>query len=229
MKAVIMAGGKGTRLGELTKNLPKPMVEVGGKPILEHIIENLKENGIRDLIIVTGYLGEVIKNYFRDGKKFGVSIEYFEEKNPLGTAGALYMLKNILQEKSFIVMYGDVMHNTKIKDLILFHEARKGIGTLVLDNRSQIGRGAVVLEGDRIIKFAEKPMIPIKGAKVNSGIYLLDKEVLDFIPEGFSDFGKDIFPELLRRGKKLYGFVSEDVVDIGIPEDLEKARVSFTR
>ena len=126
MQAVIMAGGKGTRLAELTRDeIPKPMVELAGKPLLLWQIERLKENGIQDIFLVIGHLGSVIRDYFGDGSRFGVKIRYFEEKEPLGTAGSFYYLKDLIRDEEFLMMSGDLMFDVDFDRMVQFHREKK--------------------------------------------------------------------------------------------------------
>jgi len=223
MKALILAAGKGERLKSITKRTPKVMVKIKGKPCLQYNIELLKKYGITDIAINTHYLPKKIIEYFGDGKKFGVKINYSYEHDLLGTAGALNHFFNFFNDEDFIVIYGDVIHNTNLKELINFHKINKGIGTLTLDTRSQEGRGAVILKGSIIKGFVEKPEKEIPEALVNSGIYVLSPKILKYIPYGFADFGKDIFPKILKTKEKLYGFRGDLVIDIGTVKDLREA------
>lgn len=225
MKAVILAAGKGTRIQHVEKDVPKVMIRIGGKPLLQFHIENLRKYGILDIFINTHYLPEKIYEYFGDGTKFGVNIQYSKETELLGTSGAINNFREFLQGESFFVIYGDVLHSINFLEMYKYHLSKKGIGIIALDNRSQIGRSAVIIQGDQIVGFVEKPKEEISGAFVNSGIYVLEPEILDYIPKNkFSDFGHDIFPLLLKNEKKLFGFNVNEVIDIGKPEDLEYAR-----
>jgi len=226
MKALILSAGKGTRLKEITEEIPKVMVDVAGKPCLRYNIELLKKFGIKEIAINTHHFPEKIKEYFGDKNKFGVKIKYSYEPELLGTSGSLNNFRDFFNE-TFVVIYGDVIHETNLGKMIEFHKKEKAFATIALDNRSQVGRGAVILEGKKIIDFKEKPQQEIPGGLVNSGIYILEPEVLSYIPEGISDFGLDIFPKLLKEKKKLVGFKTGKVLDIGTPEVLEKARKLF--
>ena len=138
MKAVIMAGGKGTRLSTVLKDIPKPMVDLAGRPLLEHQIINLKENGITDIILVIGYLGNVIQDYFKDGSSLGVNISYFKEEKPLGTAGALWYLKEQLQD-DFILLFGDLFVNINFTRFYDFHKKNGARITLYTHPNSHAG------------------------------------------------------------------------------------------
>jgi len=228
MKALILAAGKGTRLKELTKEIPKVMLDVGGKPCLRYNIELLKKHGITEIAINTHVFPEQIKNYFGDGSKFGVKIKYSYEPIILGTSGALNNFREIFDD-TFIVVYGDVIHQTNLAEMIKLHKQKRAFATLALDDRDSTGKGVVLLDKEfKVLKFVEKPEERIPGTLINSGIYILEPEILENIPEGFSDFGKDIFPRLLESGKKMYGFKTEKVIDIGTLEVLEMARKLFS-
>ena len=225
-KSLLLAAGKGERLRPLTNNIPKVMVDISGKPCLQYSIELLTRYGVDNIAVNTHYLPEKIKEYFGNGEKLGVNIRYSEEKEILGTSGALNNFREFFSE-TFFVLYGDVIHMNDLENMEKFHIKNKGIATIALDNRSQVGKGAVVLELERIVDFVEKPSQTIPGAYVNSGIYILEPEILKYIPEGFSDFGKDIFPRSIKQGERLYGFKGGEVIDIGTLEDLIKARTSL--
>ena len=240
MQAVIMAGGKGTRLSSVTKDIPKPMVQIDGKPLLEHQIENLKENGITDIILVTGYLGDVIKGYFGDGsgispatdKPFGVNIGYYSEETPLGTAGALGKIKDSLQE-SFILLFGDLFTCIDYRRFIDFHEIKNADATLfVHPNSHPYDSDIVITDGDsRVVGWLYKNTERDEYYKnlVNAGIYVLDRKIAEYISEiqcdgkEKVDLEKDVLTKLLD-GKYyyIYGYQSSEYVkDLGTPERLE--------
>ncbi len=229
MKALILAAGKGTRLGELTREMPKVMIDVSGKPCLQYNIELLKKYGITDIAINTHVFPEKIKEYFGDGSKFGVKIKYSYEPIILGTSGALNNFRDFFDD-TFVVIYGDVIHQTDISEMINLHKQKNAFATLALDERDPTGKGLVLFdENFKILKFVEKPEEKIPNSLINSGIYILEPEILKEIPEGFSDFGKDIFPKLLENRKEMYGFKTGKVIDIGTLDVLEKARELFSQ
>lgn len=210
MKAIIMAGGEGTRLRPLTCDIPKPMVKMVNAPIMEHCLRLLKKHGVTDIAVTRGYLGGKIESYFGSGKALGVKLTYFSEKSPLGTAGGV---KNAAEfaagERDFLVMSGSVITDMDLTALIEFHQSRGGLGTLALTRAAApMDYGMVCAEKDgRISRFVEKPdWSRAASTLVSAGIYVLSAEVLSFIPENaFMDFGRDVFPELLREEKGLYG------------------------
>lgn len=236
MKAVIVAGGIGGRLKPLTNDIPKPMIEVKGKPILLHILELLKKYGISDFIFALCYLPDIITSFFGDGKKFGVNINYiFEDpNNPKGTAGAIIGSKEFINE-TFIVTYGDILRDLGIGDMIDFHKKNNAFGTLNIYKReSKDAKSMVVIDDkNRILNFIERPQrdnLKEEYIWVNGSFYILEPEIFDWIPKNKkSDFGKDIFPKLLKLKKPLCAYPSEGyLVDIGNMGKLEYARKTFS-
>jgi len=182
MQAVIMAGGKGTRLAQVTKDeIPKPMVSILGKPLLEWQIEKLKENKITEIILIVGHRKEKILEYFGDGKKFGVSISYIEEQEPLGTAGAFYYLKEKIKEEYFLLVFGDVFFDIDIKRMEEFHREKKAKATLfVHPNTHPFDSDLVVKDREqRVLSFFLKTQVRNGWYDncVNAGFYILSKEV----------------------------------------------------
>lgn len=236
MKAILMAGGRGERLKPITDFIPKPMVEVNSKPILLHIINFFKKNGITEFIIALCYLPEVITQYFGDGKKFGVKIEYTYEnsKKPLGTAGAISLARELVED-TFIVTYADILRDLDIKKMINIHKEKKSFATINVYKRvSHDAKSMVIMDKDnRIVKFIERPK-PNKPTEeyiwANGSFYIFKKSIFDYIPKGSSDFGSDIFPLLLKTKKSLYSFPTEGYfIDIGNMEKLELARKTFKK
>lgn len=212
MKAVIMAGGEGTRLRPLTSNQPKPMVPVMNKPVMEYIIELLKKHDITDVIATLQFLPALIRNYFGDGKDLDVNIAYSTEEAPQGTAGSVKKVEAYLDE-TFIVISGDAMTDIDLTAAIAFHKSNKAVATLILKSvENPLQFGVVVTdENGRIKRFLEKPnWSQVFSDTVNTGIYILEPEVLKHIPidEPF-DFSKDLFPKLLKMRKRLFGYVAE--------------------
>ncbi|MBI2579883.1 MAG: nucleotidyltransferase family protein [Candidatus Aenigmarchaeota archaeon] len=228
MKGVIIAAGKGTRLLPLTEKTPKVMIDVGGKPILEHIIELLKSHGIKDIIITTHHLASSIHEYFREGGDFGVNIVYTVEKELVGTAGGIAQLGNFL-DGTFVLVYGDNMTNADITSMAKFHRQKKAAATIGVyrEQDKPESKGIVETDSDgRIVSFEEKPEKP-KSNLASGAVYMLEPSVFRYITEGFCDFGKDVFPAMLKAGERLYAFEIEKLIDIGTFETLEKARTMF--
>ncbi|MEP7145988.1 MAG: sugar phosphate nucleotidyltransferase [bacterium] len=209
MQAVIMAGGFGTRLRPLTNNIPKPMVPIVNKPILEHIINLLKAHSIEDFVILLFYMPDVIKEYFGDGGKFGVNIKYIVPEEDYGTAGAVKLSEQYIQDK-FIVISGDVLTDFDLTSIEEFHDDKKTIATLSLYSSKNPLQFGIVLTNtqDRIVRFLEKPSSSeVFSDTINTGIYIFNKEIFNFIPQGESfDFSKDLFPLLLKHDIPIYGF-----------------------
>lgn len=235
MKTIIVAGGKGERLRPITNTIPKPMVEVAGKPILEHIVNLLKRHGVTEFIFALCYLPHVITNYFGDGKKFGVTITYtFEsEDKPMGTAGAILPAHKLIND-TFIVTYADILRELDVTDMMSKHKKNKAFATLHTYKRYGADPKSMITfdKNNRIINFIERPKPEdIKKDFVwsNGSFYILEPKIFDFIPKDTpSDFGKNIFPPLLTQKKHLFVYPTDGYfVDIGNLEKLEKARKTF--
>lgn len=233
MKAIIVAGGKGERLKPITDTIPKPMVGVSGKPILLHIINLFKKNGINDFIIALCYLPKVVTDFFGDGSKFGVKIAYTYEdsENPLGTAGAISLAKNLI-DKTFIVTYGDILRDLDIKNMVDLHKKNKSFATTNVYKRKSLDAKSMVLinKNNIVQKFIERPdQIKEEYIWVNGSFYIFEPEIFKYIPVNRkSDFGSDIFPKLLEMKKNVFAYPTAGYfVDIGNLEKLEFARGSF--
>jgi NDP-sugar pyrophosphorylase family protein len=224
MKAIILAAGKGERLKEITSVIPKPMIKIKGKPILQHNIELCRKYGIGDIFINVHHLSEMITDYFGDGKKLGVNIKYSYEKVLLGTSGAVKKIakefwlpnhsaiqSNNHSSEDFFVIYGDNFSEYNLNLLIEKQRQTNSPCIIAFHYREDVSTSGVGEFDDvnRVLRFVEKP----KGGEtnshwVNAGIYFLSSEILRFVPDGFSDFGKDIFPGLLKENIPLYGVCS---------------------
>ncbi len=202
MTALILAAGKGTRNPEITRQRPKPMIEYLGKPLLLHNILLCKKHKIENIFINTHYLPEQIRGYFKDGSQFGVNIRYSYEPEILGTAGALNSFKPHLLTGPFFVLYGDNVSDFPLGDLARLQREKNAmavIGCHWLEDVTQ--SGVVEYESDgQILRFVEKPKNNESDSHwVNSGVYCLSPEILSYIPKGYSDFGHDIFPSLIKN------------------------------
>ena len=209
MNAVILAAGIGSRLGDITKTVPKPMVQIQGKPILEHNILLCKKYGIKDIYINLHHLPDVIIDYFGDGRKYGVKIHYHYEKEILGTAGALMPFQKSLIDSPFFVIYGDNFIDFDLLDLKIFHEKNiADISILFHWRKDVMSSGIASFKGDdRIVKFIEKPInIKKNGDWVNAGIYYISRSDLFEQINIFDDFGLNVFPRLLENGYKIFGY-----------------------
>jgi len=218
MKALILCAGKGTRLGSLTKNIPKPMVLINGKPVLEYLILLLKKHGVKEIAINTSHLSKKIKGYFGDGSKFGIKITYSYEEELLGTAGSLNNFKEFF-DGPFFVIYGDIITNLDLTKMCQKHEESKAFGTIYLynekmvDKKTTIGKVLVdkagfvkeIIENPNKDQIKEIQKIPEEFKFLNTGVYIFNPKILDFIPSGKSDFAKQILPKILENGLKIYG------------------------
>lgn len=224
-KVVLMAGGLGTRLRPLTDAVPKPMLHVGNKPILETIIESFKSYGFDQFILSVNYKKEIVKNYFQDGSALDVEIEYIEEEKRLGTAGALSLIKETPEEPLF-VMNGDLLTKINFEQLLDFHlEADSKATMCVREYEYQIPYGVIETRGDRLLTIEEKP---VQKKFVNAGVYLLNPELLSRIPENqFYDMPQ-LFNGLLEQKEIVSAFpLREYWLDIGRMTDFEKANGDY--
>ncbi|MGB7444750.1 MAG: mannose-1-phosphate guanyltransferase [Coleofasciculaceae cyanobacterium] len=213
MRAVLMAGGSGTRLRPLTCDLAKPMVPILNRPIAEHIINLLKRHGITEVAATLYYLPDIMRDYFQDGSDFGVQMTYaVEEDQPLGTAGCVKNISELLDE-TFLVISGDSITDFDLSAAIEFHKSKKSKATLVLTRvPNPIEFGVVITDEEmRIRRFLEKPSTSeIFSDTVNTGTYILEPSVLDYLPANEeSDFSKDLFPLLLEKNEPMYGYVAD--------------------
>ena len=224
-QAIILAGGKGLHMRPFTFEMPKGLLPVGGKPILEHIIDLLRKNGITNIIISIGHLGEKIKEHFGDGSKFGVKITYVAEEKEAGTGGALVLARKFIDGNTFLVIHGDTMFDINLNDFITFHKEEDVIASIALTSVVDPSSfGEVVLHGSKIKKFIEKPL---KGQQtsqlINCGLYLFDKKIYDYLPKSSFSLLEEVFPKLSVVGQ-LGGFLFEGRwVDVGTPFSYEKA------
>ncbi|NIO15941.1 MAG: NTP transferase domain-containing protein [Deltaproteobacteria bacterium] len=213
MKAVVMAGGFGTRLRPLTENVPKPMVPVANLPMMEHVISLLKKSGITDLIVLLFFQPEKITGYFQDGSSFGVGIEYVTPEADYGTAGAVKQAAHLLDDdENFVVISADIITDIDISSAVAFHREKKSLATIVLTRvENPLEYGIVIInENGGVVKFLEKPSWgEVFSDTINTGIYILNRKVLDHIPvrEEF-DFSKQLFPNILSSSLPLFGHVS---------------------
>jgi len=227
VKAVVMAGGEGTRLRPLTSNQPKPMVPVVGKPCMEHIVELLLTHGMEDVIVTVAFLPQAIRSYFGDGESLGVNIEYSVEESPLGTAGSVRLASGKLDD-TFVVISGDALTDVNLEKVVDFHRERKAAVTIGLKSvENPLEFGIVVTDDEgRIERFLEKPSWgQVFSDTINTGIYVLEPEVLRHIPTDRPyDFSKELFPLLLEMGRPLYGYVFEEYwQDIGNIDQFRQA------
>lgn len=219
MKAIVLAGGMGTRLRGVIEDIPKPMAPVGGKPFLEYLLLQLKRWKITDIVLSVGYKREIIKSYFGDGSQFGVRIGYSEEVQPLGTGGALKKAISDSDNPYFIVMNGDSFFNINFSDLITDHINRQGIMTMSLAVVSDRGRfGSVEIDDNGSIVTFQKAG-PHTSGPINGGISLTNRNIINYIPEGHVSLEEYVLP-LIKKDGLLYGKIFDAFfLDIGLPKD----------
>jgi len=227
MKGMILAAGEGRRLRPLTNYLPKPMLPVGGRPLLEHILTHLRNCGITNLAINLHHLPQAVIDHFGDGNRWGVRLRYSVEEELLGSAGGVKRLESFFDEP-FVVYYGDLFTRADLRPMIAAHRRGESIATMGLYRvPDPWNRGIVQLDsGGRITRFVEKP--PREEAfsnLANAGIYVLEPDVLRYIPpDQPCDFGRDVFPALLADGAPVAGYVLDaPLIDIGLPEKYREA------
>lgn len=224
-QAVILAGGKGLHMRPFTFEMPKGLLPVGGKPILQHLVEILAAAKVQNIIFSVGHLGEKIKEHFGDGKKFGVTITYVHETKEVGTGGALLLAKKYIKSDTFLVLHGDILLHINLSDLIAFHKEQETVGTIALTSvvdPSQFGE--VVMQGSRITRFVEKPK---KGEQtsqlINTGVYVFERDIFATLPNQEQFQLEDILVKLATE-KRLSGFLfGGRWVDVGTPSSYEKA------
>jgi NDP-sugar pyrophosphorylase family protein len=225
IKALLLVGGLGTRLRSVVPSTPKPLAVVGERPFLELLVRQLRHQGIRRLVMCTGYRAQEIEQDLGDGHSWDATIEYSREPQPLGTAGAVKFAEPFLREVSdFLVMNGDSFMEMDFRQLICFHQKSGGIATMaVFRTRNEMRYGTVQVGPDRVVSgFAEKTNADPNGL-VNAGVYVFNRRILKQIPEGPSSLERDVFPKLLTQG--VYALEQQGVfIDIGTPEDYARAQ-----
>ena len=231
MKAMILAAGVGSRLDPLTRNLPKPMVPVMNRPVMEHIIRLLARHGFSDIMINVHHLADQIEGYFGDGDDLGVHIQYSREAELLGTAGGVKRVEKFF-DNTFVVIGGDDLADTDLSTLLNFHREKKAVATIglaLVDDPSEYGV-ALLNEYGRISRFVEKPKGESHiGNTVNTGVYLFEPQIFNLIPGGrFFDFGRDVFPLLLQQKEAFYGCLTANYwCDVGNLEQYRQAHYDF--
>ena len=225
MKAVILAGGKGTRLAPYTTIFPKPLMPIGDMPILEVLVRQMKASGVDEVVLTVGHLAHLLRSFFANGRQFGLKITYSVEKKALGTAGPLALVHGL--DDTFLMSNGDVLTNLNLKDLVAFHKEEGGIVTIATHHRKvHIDLGVIHCDGgNRIIGYTEKPDLDYT---VSMGIYVLEPRVLAYIPAGeYLDF-PDLVIKLLAAGERVVGYPFQGYwQDIGRADDYEQATRDF--
>jgi NDP-sugar pyrophosphorylase family protein len=227
MKAVVLAGGEGRRLAPYTRIIPKPLMPIGDKPILEILLQQMKRAGIKDVTLAVGHLSDLMRLFFQDGSRLGMNISYSYEAKPLGTSGPLANVRGL--DDTFLVTNGDVLTTLDFPDLFAFHKEQGGIATIATHKRKvNINLGVVELNGDHSIKgYREKPSIEYL---VSMGVYIFELRILEYIPKDqYLDF-PDLVLRLVEAGEKVTGYVFDGYwEDLGRPDDYERASADFER
>jgi mannose-1-phosphate guanylyltransferase len=223
MKGVILAGGKGTRMRPLTYHTPKPMLPLVTRPFMEYFILRLKQYGINEIILSTGYLPDAFNKYFGNGKDFGVRLIYVTEEEPLGTCGAVKNVEKYLENETFLVFNGDILTSINLKSMISFHKSKKSDITISLAPvEDPTAYGLVPVDkNSRVKEFLEKPsMEEINTNLINAGTYIIEPHIMGHVPQGENySFERELFPKVLKLGYNIYGFVYNGYwLDVGTPE-----------
>lgn len=227
MKAVILAGGLGTRLRPLTNKTPKPMLPLGKKPILEHLINWNKKNGIKSIVLCVSYLRENIEDYFKDGKKFGVNIEYAISNKQLATAGQLKTAEEFVND-TFVCMYGDSIFDFSLRNMIKQHKTKKAFVTMSLNEyKTNLEYGVInTSKTGKVLSWEEKPEIK---ANINMGCYVMEPEVFKYIPKNKSYGMDDVIKKAMKK-KLVNGFITKKgFTDIGNKESYEQANQEYVK
>ena len=222
MKAIILAGGLGTRLRPLTNNKPKPMLPIGEKPILEHLIDWTKRGGIKSIVLCVSYLRESIEDYFGEGDKFGVNIEYAISKKPLATAGQLKTAEEFIED-DFVCMYGDSIFNFSLKSMIKQHSVKKSFVTMSLnEHKTTLPYGVIeTSKKGKVVNWNEKPEIK---ANINMGCYIMNPQVFNLIPKNKPYGMDDVIKKAMKKKEAINSFITKKgFTDIGNTESYKQA------
>ena len=231
MKAIILAGGKGTRLGKKTEKIPKPMIKIDDLPVLEHQISALKRYGIKEIFLLTSHLSEVIEKHFKDGRDFGVDISYFREETSLGTAGGMKEIEDKLKE-DFLLIYGDILFDLDLNRLLVFHKNKNSVCTLLLHPNDHCYDSDLVEinSRQRVVAFHSKPHDENKYFQnlANAGLYVVSPRILKYIQKGVPvNFEREIFPKILKK-EPLYGYKSAEYFkDMGTLDRLKAVKKDY--
>lgn len=229
MKAVVMAGGEGTRLRPMTASMPKPLLPIVNKPIMEHVLRLLRRHGFTETVVTVQFLASLVRNYFGDGDEFDMALEYATEELPLGTAGSVKNAEHLLRDDPFVVISGDALTDVDLTDLVKAHRDKGALVTVCLTRvPDPLEFGITILDDDqRVQRFLEKPTWgQVFSDTVNTGIYVMEPEIFDLVPAGESvDWSGDIFPQLLKQGLPVYGYVADGYwEDVGTHESYFRAQ-----
>ena len=228
MKAIILAGGLGTRLQPYTTFIPKPMLPLGEKPLLEHLIEWVKKNGIKDIVLCVSYLRKTIEDYFEDGKRFGIKIEYAVSNKPLATAGQLKTAEKFIDD-TFVCIYGDSVFAFNLKNMISDHKKKKSFITMSLyEYKTNIKYGVIDTKNNgKVLAWNEKPEIK---SKINMGCYIMEPNILDFIPKNKPYEMDDVIKKAISRHKSVNSIlVKNGFIDVGDKKTYEKMNLEYKK
>jgi mannose-1-phosphate guanylyltransferase/phosphomannomutase len=229
MKAVVMAGGEGTRLRPMTSSMPKPLLPIVNRPIMDHVLRLLKRHGFAEVVVTVQFLASLVRNYFGDGEEMDMSISYANEESPLGTAGSVKNAEEALRDDTFLVISGDALTDIDLTELVKFHRDNGALVTVCLKrvaNPLEFGITIVDDEG-RVERFLEKPTWgQVFSDTVNTGIYVMEPEVFDYVAAGEPvDWSGDVFPKLMAEGKPIYGFIADGYwEDVGTHQSYVQAQ-----
>jgi mannose-1-phosphate guanylyltransferase len=225
VKSVILAGGLGTRLQPYTTFLPKPMLPLGEKPILEHLIEWSKKNGVKSIVLCVSYLRKTIEDYFEGGKRFGVNIEYAVSNKPLATAGQLKTAEKFIDD-TFVCMYGDSIYNFNLRNMIKQHKRNKSFVTMSLhEYKTNLPYGVIDTKNNKVIAWNEKPELKVN---INMGCYVMEPGVMRFIPKNKPYGMDDVIKKAMSKKLMVSSFISKNrFIDIGNKESYRKANDVF--
>lgn len=235
-KGIILVGGFGLRLRPLTCTIPKPLIPIVNKPVLERQILLLKSAGITDITLAVSVMADVLKNYFKDGKDLGVNIRYTDERSPMGTAGAIKLAEDHLKDDNFFMLNGDIILNFDFKQLLKAHEKNKGLGLIggkTVEDPSRYGVLIIEETSNKILKFLEKDEYNPPGGNyipmpINGGVYLLEPDIFDYIEAGKKvSIERDVFPKLASEGELYYYPIPGIWKDIGKPEELLEGNIQL--
>jgi mannose-1-phosphate guanylyltransferase/phosphomannomutase len=229
VKAVVMAGGEGTRLRPMTVSMPKPLLPIVNKPIMEHVLRLLARHGFSDTVVTVQFLASLVRNYFGDGEDLGMSLQYVTEQTPLGTAGSVKNAEPLLRDDTFLVISGDALTDFDLTDLVKFHQDKGALVTVCLTRvPDPLEFGITIVDDEnRVQRFLEKPTWgQVFSDTVNTGIYVMEPEVFDHVEAGESvDWSGDVFPKLLELGLPVYGYIAEGYwEDVGTQESYMRAQ-----
>lgn len=232
MQAIIIAGGKGTRISSITTKMPKALLPLNNKPLLDHSIDYLKKHGCENIIICCGYLGDKVQDHIK-GKDYGVSIKLSMENKPLGTAGPLHLIKNLLEDE-FVVLFGDIYTAIDLKKMFKFHKQNNADATLALhiSDHPEDSTVAKIDKENKILNFIKKPGENWEkyGNLTKTSLYMLEKDTVNVIPKNKEVEFDDIFLKMLKKGKRLFGYVTEEYIkDIGTPERYKEVEEYVTK